>query len=226
MRLLELFSGTQSVGKIAKKLGYEVVSLDICDYNGKFSPTHKTNILEFNYKQYDRNYFTTIWASPPCTYYSVLQRCWYGIKKKEGLFTKDIHEKQMLLSDTWVKKVFEIIEYFNVKKWFIENPRTGLLRKRRFMEYIPYIDVDYCRYSDWGYRKQTRIWCNLLNFNGKVCNKKCGNLKKAGDLTNKRSPFKVGGTTHRVDATKDLGKLDRYRIPPILIKELFTHSDI
>ena len=50
MRLLELFSGTQSVGKIAKKLGYEVVSLDICDYNGKFSPTHKKNILEFNYK--------------------------------------------------------------------------------------------------------------------------------------------------------------------------------
>lgn len=222
MRLLELFSGTQSVGKIAKKLGYEVVSVDICDYNGKFSPTHKINILEFNYKQYDRNHFTTIWASPPCTYYSVLQSCWYGRKKKEGLFTKDIHEKQMLLSDTWVKKVFEIIEYFNVKKWFIENPRTGLLRKRRFMEYIPYIDVDYCRYSDWGYRKATRIWSNV-NYKGLLCNKKCGNMKKENPNNSINKRYTTG---HRIDLSKDIGKLDRYRIPPILIKELFTHSDI
>ena len=29
MKLLELFSGTKSVGKVAEQLGYEVISLDL-----------------------------------------------------------------------------------------------------------------------------------------------------------------------------------------------------
>ena len=46
MRMLELFSGTGSVGTVAKSLGYEVVSLDLknADIN--------TNILDFDYKKY------------------------------------------------------------------------------------------------------------------------------------------------------------------------------
>ena len=26
------------------------------------------------------------------------------------------------------------------------------------MEDIPYVDIDYCQFSDWGYQKPTRIW--------------------------------------------------------------------
>ena len=47
MHLLELFSGTSSVGKVAKSLGYNVISLDLKN-------------ADFNF----------IWASPPCTEYS------------------------------------------------------------------------------------------------------------------------------------------------------------
>ncbi len=45
MKLLELFSGTHSVGNIAKKLGYEVISLDLkkADIN--------INILTWDYKK-------------------------------------------------------------------------------------------------------------------------------------------------------------------------------
>ena len=31
MRVLELFSGTQSVGKVGRALGYDVISLDLTD---------------------------------------------------------------------------------------------------------------------------------------------------------------------------------------------------
>ena len=64
MKLLELFSGTKSVGKVAEQLGYEVTSLDlkhadiICD------------IMNWNYTVYESGYFDVIWASPPCTEYS------------------------------------------------------------------------------------------------------------------------------------------------------------
>ena len=48
MRILELFSGTQSVGKVARELGWDVVSLDIEDYKGKHAPTIKTDIMEWD----------------------------------------------------------------------------------------------------------------------------------------------------------------------------------
>jgi len=218
MRFLELFSGTGSVGKVAKELDYEIVSLDISDYKGKFIPTHKEDIMTWNYKQYDPDYFDVLWASPPCVYYSTLQRCWYGIKKKDGLFTKEKHHLLMNIADGWVKKVFEIIEYFNLKKWFVENPRTGLLKKRRFIEFVPYIDVDYCMYCKWGYRKATRIWSNV-DYKGLLCNRQCGNMKVENTTVNTNKRYRKG---HRVDLSKDINKLDRYRIPPKLILELFT----
>ena len=33
---------------------------------------------------------------------------------------------------------------------------------------IPFCDVDYCAYCDWGYRKRTRLW-NNVDFKGKLC---------------------------------------------------------
>ena len=39
MRVLELFSGTQSVGKVCHKLNWEVISVDINDYKGNHTPT-------------------------------------------------------------------------------------------------------------------------------------------------------------------------------------------
>ena len=46
MKLLELFSGTGSVGKVAKELGFDVVSLDLKDAN------INTDILNWDYKQF------------------------------------------------------------------------------------------------------------------------------------------------------------------------------
>jgi hypothetical protein len=40
----------------------------------------------------------------------------------------------------------------------VENPRYGLLRQRPVMAGRPFIDVDYCCFSSWGYKKPTRVW--------------------------------------------------------------------
>ena len=76
-RLLELFSGTGSVGKVAKTLpeGFEVISVD---NNKKANPTICTDILEWDYKQFEPGYFEVIWASPPCDTFSRMLYCHIG----------------------------------------------------------------------------------------------------------------------------------------------------
>ena len=47
MRLLELFSGTGSVGNVAKAIGYEVMSVD-----RDMKATHQCDIMNWHCQQY------------------------------------------------------------------------------------------------------------------------------------------------------------------------------
>lgn len=235
MRVLELFSGTGSVGKVCKQLDWDVVSVDLL-----LPADHQCDIMEFDYKQYPKDYFDIVWASPPCTEYSNLQSCWLGRKKKDGvIYTKEIMEKNMDEADKLVLKAFEIIEYFNPHYWFLENPATGKLKSRDIMKDKPYYDVSYCMYSNWGYEKKTRIWTNKLNWNNLICDKSgaCGNMidsnhKKVCDggydkrrkhkLNSAKDVHTVGEKKGKVNYNNNgTNKLDRYRIPEDLIFSLF-----
>ena len=110
-RVLELFSGTGSIGKCCKELGWESISVDL---ESKFNPTHLCDIMDFNYKQYSPDYFDIVWASPPCTEYSHLQNTFLGRNKKGIIFTKEIWEDNMKEADKIVLKTLEIINYFKV----------------------------------------------------------------------------------------------------------------
>ena len=195
MKLLELFSGAGSVGKVAKELGYDVVSLDLknADIN--------TDILQWNYKQFKQNEFNIIWASPPCTEYSRAKPT--GIRKTD-------------YANSVVKKTIEIINYFNPSIWFIENPEAGLLKQQDFMTDFDYYDIDFCKYG-MEYRKRTRIWTNLKDWTPRpLCKKDCGNIiDNRHKETAQRLPSK-GRWNEQKKHTQD----ELYRIPSDLIEEI------
>tara|TARA_R100001163_G_C5028140_1_gene169143 strand:+ start:73 stop:732 length:660 start_codon:yes stop_codon:yes gene_type:complete len=217
MRVLELFSGTGSVGKCCKELGWDVVSVDLL-----LPADHQVDIMDFDYKQYPKDNFDIVWASPPCTSFSILQGCWLGRHKvvngEKVIFTEEQRQKDMLEGDKLVLKTLEIINYFNCEYWFLENPQSGKLKDRVYMKDIPYYDVDYCKYSDWGYRKRTRIWTNKKDWKNLLCKKDCGYIidgKHQNNLGN--DVFKQNG----VRVSKNYSQQQKYRIPEALIYSLF-----
>ena len=140
VKVLELFSGTGSICKVAKARGYEVVSLDLI-----LPADIKADIMTWDYKSaYPVGEFDIITASPVCLWWSKLRKCWIGRR-----FTKESVQRDI---DTYgkpmVRKVLEIIEYFKPKYYWIENPQTGSMKE--FLAKLPYYDVDYCNYADWG----------------------------------------------------------------------------
>ena len=198
MKVLELFSGTGSVGKCCKALGWDVVSVDMI-----LPADHKCDIMDFDYKQYSKDEFDIVWASPPCTEYS----------KAKSVGVRDIDGANKL-----VKKALEIIEYFNPPWWFIENPQTGLLKKQSFMESLPFVDCDYCMYGK-PYRKRTRIWtnkkCNML-----LCNKECGSFIDGRHIGSCGTGGQ--GQGHKKSySNRTYAKEEKYAIPPEIIYSLF-----
>ena len=128
-RVLELFSGTGSIGRAFKSLGWTVTSLDI---NPKTEATHVVDILSWNFKLYRPDHFDFVWASPVCTQYSIARTCGPP---------RDLHA-----ADRLVIRSLEIIAYFGCN-WAIENPQTGLLKTRDIVKGLPFYDTTYCRYG-------------------------------------------------------------------------------
>ena len=116
---------------------WEVISVDI---QKKYNPTICCDILQWEgYKELKN--VTYAHFSPPCSMWS---RC------------RSTQPHDQAKSEAFVKKTLEIIEYLQPPFATIENPATSGMCK---LDYLgPYKDVCYCMYSDWGYRKATRIW--------------------------------------------------------------------
>ena len=127
MRLLELFSGTQSVGKVAREMGYEVVCLD-----RDMDADIKCDIMDWDYKVYEPGSFDVIWASPPCTEYSR---------------AKTVGVRNIGMANAIVQRTIDIIEYSRPTFHIIENPQTGLLKNQPLVDGMIFDDVYYCKYG-------------------------------------------------------------------------------
>lgn len=151
MNVLELFAGSRSVGKAAEKLGMNVFSSDLIEFEGIHYPV---SVLDFDVTKVPFQP-DIIWASPPCTGFSVaaIGHHWDGGK---GAYIPKTDTAKLGIE--LVKKTIEIINHFQPTYWFIENPR-GVLRKMPFMQELKRNTVTYCQYGD-ERMKPTDIWTN------------------------------------------------------------------
>lgn len=167
MKVLELFAGSRSIGKVADRLAFDVYSSDIEQFGGI---DYVTDILEFDVTKI---HFKPdiIWASCPCTAFSVAAIGKNWTKVGDDYIPKNPKAEFGL---KLVQKTLEIIEHFNPTYFFIENPR-GMLRKMPIMTDLPRYGVTYCQYGDTR-MKPTDIWTNSTKWtprpmckNGDTC---------------------------------------------------------
>tara|TARA_R110000823_G_scaffold1011_7_gene4064 strand:- start:278 stop:895 length:618 start_codon:yes stop_codon:yes gene_type:complete len=201
-RLLELFCGTKSVGKVFEKENWEVISVDIEE---KWNPTYCCDLLELDYKTLGK--FDFIWASVPCVSFSNMGGGHHRNKNLEPLTDTAI------LGDMLLNKTLEIIDYFKCL-WVIENPRG-------YMRHIlkeNYTTVNYCKYGS-QFFKPTDIF-NNFNFIGKTCE-----YEKKGKIVNCHHQRVSGSHKNRKrGGIQRVSQEEAYKIPEKLIYDLLNDS--
>lgn len=206
MKILELYAGSKSIGKVAEKLGYEVFSSDIEQFGGI---DYVVDILEFDYSKVP---FVpdAIWASPPCTGFSVAS---IGTHWGGGYRGYEPKTDTARLGIKLVEKTLEIIEHYKKLNpnlvWYMENPR-GVLRKLDIVKDLPIRNsVTYCQYGD-ERMKPTDIWTNNKNWKPKP-------MCKNGDKCHISAPR---GSKTGTQGRK--GAFERSKIPEELCLEVLT----
>lgn len=152
MRILDLFAGTGSATKAFEDARHEVIKVELID---KFNaPERDVLTLSADYLRNKYGEFDFIWASPPCTTFSIASCMIYWNKDGTPKDDRVFHGISM------VKKAIELITDLKPKLgWIIENPR-GMLRKQTFMQDLPRRTITYCQYGDFR-MKPTDLWGNV-----------------------------------------------------------------
>jgi len=177
MKILELFAGSRSIGKVADKRRHDVFSVDINNFK---DIDLVIDILDLKFDFLMENLFNKgmdnidmIWASPPCTYFSVAS---IGHHWNENHTPKT---EEAILGMKVLNKTLDIIKWFPDAIFYIENP-TGKMRRK--IKGIDRRKITYCSFGDIR-MKPTDIWSNnfydMFNLEGWKPKEPCfaGNIK-------------------------------------------------
>ena len=116
MKVLDLFSGTGSVAKVFRSLGYTVTTLD-----SDMEADIKTDIMKWRYKDLPRGSFDVIWASPPCTEYSLAKTT--GVRR--------IEEANEIVKRTLKNNLIFQSDYLDFRE-----PTNWILEKAGFHDWV------------------------------------------------------------------------------------------
>ena len=208
MKVLELFAGSRSIGKVADSLDYKVFSSDLNNFK---NIDYVIDILDFDINKVPFKP-DLIWASPPCTSYSIAAISHHRPHNKP---LSDFAVK----SDLIVKRTLEIIKELNPEFWYIENPR-GMLRKQSFMKGIPRTTIWYCTYGD-NRAKPTDIWTNNLR---SIFNPDGWNPKPECHNGNKNCHHEAAPRGSKTGTQGVKGNYNRSIIPKLLCEEILKKS--
>ena len=194
--LLELFKGTGSAGKVFKPRGWKVISVD---NEEKFKPSIVADILKWDYKNIPTPDF--IWASPPCNSFSNLS---FSTHQRNPITMKPNTERAKL-GDDILRRTITIINYWRKKnpklKFVMENPHGTMYRSPYMKSLKPYT-TSQTLYGLYGDIKLKRTDF-FNNFDLKL---------KEPIMPKDRSKFK---------GVVDLPLCERYKIPSLLIKDIY-----
>tara|TARA_Y100001973_G_scaffold100674_1_gene162222 strand:+ start:667 stop:1317 length:651 start_codon:yes stop_codon:yes gene_type:complete len=207
INLLELFAGSRSIGKAAQKIGgFNVFSVDI----KPFENIDLIQDIEFLKPSQIPFKPCIIWASPPCTSFSI---CAISHHRDGQKTISDFAKK----TDRIMKNLLKLIKFYNCV-FFIENP-VGMLRKMHYMNNIDRVKITYCKYGAKN-MKPTDIFSNdlynLFNPNGWQPRPPCfnGNYKCAHEAAPRGSRSGTQGIK---------GNYERSKIPPALCRSILNH---
>jgi site-specific DNA-cytosine methylase len=199
MIVYDLFAGTGSATQAFQDAGHTVVKVE-CDE--QFAADERDILkLEASYliEKYGAPDF--IWASPPCTTFSVASCSTYWTTDGKPKNDKALNGIKL------VEHTIRLIQKLNpVHGYIIENPR-GMLRKQEMMQSLVRQTVTYCQYGETR-MKPTDLWGRVSNW---VPRQHC----RAGDPCHESAPRGSQSGTQGIK-----GARDRSKVPYELSKEL------
>ena len=165
MLVFDFFAGTGSSTKAFRDAGHTVISFEL---DPKFEATENVDIMELSAEYLLASYGKPdfVWASPPCTAFSVasIGHHWTGGAGAYIPKTEAASFNQKLVWQT--RNLIE--ELKPTKGYLIENPR-GMLRKLPPVQGLDRHTISYCQYGDTR-QKPTDLWGQVQGWTPKpIC---------------------------------------------------------
>ena len=198
--VFDFFSGTGSSTQAFKDAGHTVITFELDE---QFEATEHVNIFDLTANQLIERYGRPdfIWASPPCTAFSVasMGHHWGG-----GLRAYEPKTEAAKISQKLVAHTLKLIKQLAPPKgWLMENPR-GMLRKLPVVEGFERRTVTYCTYGDTR-MKPTDLWGEVKGWTPRVPCKNGQGCHEAAPRGSKTGTQGLKGAKDRSRVPYDLG---------------------